>query len=178
MTAPTKLVPEPTARRWRHVQRGTTYVEVSREHVQFGADERIKPARIWCAALGEWANVQGYVLSGGTRVVFYRSLEASGDYPAGTLWCRAEREFEDGRFVEIEVAPQPPVAADVVVTDAMVEAAARLLCKGYPDREFRAHDGTTMIAWQGRTTEARMILEAALRSAPPQPATAAGEAQS
>jgi hypothetical protein len=61
-------------RRWRHVRRGTDYVEIGR-------------ARLQCdAPVGDNA-----------WLVVYRG-------PKGKLWCRPPREFGDGRFIPIDSA--------------------------------------------------------------------------
>jgi hypothetical protein len=54
---------------WRHVKRGTLYLEVGRAELQAAAD----------------------VIEGMTFVI-YRDKD-------GKLWARQEDEFEDGRFV-------------------------------------------------------------------------------
>lgn len=64
---------EALAKRWRHVKRGSTYVEIGRGFVQ----------------------TSGPIVEGETMVA-YRS-DATGD-----IWFRPATEFDDGRFVEID----------------------------------------------------------------------------
>jgi hypothetical protein len=69
-----------TPRRWRHLKRGSEYVEIGRATLQSKTQD----------------------LMNGDRLVVYK-----GDHPDGQLWARGEDEFEDGRFVEIRAALQP-----------------------------------------------------------------------
>lgn len=59
-------------RLWRHLKRGSTYVEIGRATVQAST---------------------GPIVEGDT-VVMYRGTD-------GRVWARKESEFEDGRFEEI-----------------------------------------------------------------------------
>lgn len=59
-------------RLWRHVKRGSTYVEIGRAEVQ--------------ASTGP--------INEGDEIVIYRGTD-------GRIWARKVREFEDGRFEEI-----------------------------------------------------------------------------
>lgn len=65
---------EPSAGRiWRHLKRGTVYVELGRAELQMSQD----------------------MLVDGSSMVVYRGDD-------GKLWVRREEEFEDGRFEEVQ----------------------------------------------------------------------------
>lgn len=76
-----RKVDESRPRRWRHVKRGTTYVELGRAEGQSAAEERI-------------VNQMDFRVEG-QRFVCYRSEDDD------SLWVRPEAEFMDGRFEEI-----------------------------------------------------------------------------
>lgn len=67
--------PETTTlgRIWRHLKRGTVYVEIGRAELQMSQD----------------------MLVDGSSMVVYRGDD-------GKLWVRREEEFEDGRFEEVQ----------------------------------------------------------------------------
>ncbi len=72
-------VPREPTRAWRHVKRGTTYVEIGRAKLQ--------------AATGPAGE--------GDTLVIYRGSD-------GNLWAREAHEFEDGRFEPVAAAQEPP----------------------------------------------------------------------
>jgi hypothetical protein len=67
-----RQAPAPAPARWRHVKRGSTYVELARGELQSSAR-----------------------ISEGTRLVSYQGDD-------GTVYFRPVSEFEDGRFVRID----------------------------------------------------------------------------
>ena len=107
-----------TARRWRHVKRGTIYTEVCRAELQAATSN---PAE-------------------GHSLVIYRGED-------GKMWARAAGEFTDGRFVEVMTdlpTPHGPHQDRNATLHAAIWAAMMEIENGYPATAYE----TLQHAWE------------------------------